>query len=248
MYGSLMFIIYGDPTAFDEAVTLSVRTADGHHPPRPIDEMKEMYSGPVPDVDVVSARFQPYKGDYYSEEVKAKPSHLGVANFIVRGYEQWTAAELPISNSSLGQTMIWSSNFKQDFQADYSVERAIDMHQFGLGFGFLWVDLANAASPYPFFGEIVDTEGHKGVDEIDQPDAPTDTELTAGKAIIATEAVAATAALAAGASTGTPAEDTAPKPEEDKQSSPDEAGPDSGNQVEEPVKTAKQWNIRSLMW
>ncbi|RVX70572.1 hypothetical protein B0A52_05223 [Exophiala mesophila] len=234
MYGALMFIIYGDPNSSAD-MTLSVRTADGHHPPRPATEMKEFYDEEIPEVHIISSRFHPYTGDYYSDSQKAKPSHLGIADFIVYGYQQWSATELEIMNTTTKQAMIWSSNFKQDFQGDFSVDRAIDMHQFGLGFGFLWVDLLNAATTYPFFGEILDTEGHKGVNEIGDPLPPTDEELTAGATIIAAQA-------AGGVGTG----DAAGAP--DKQSSSDTPQADDGNAVEEPVKSPKQWNIRSLMW
>ncbi|EXJ94985.1 hypothetical protein A1O1_00103 [Capronia coronata CBS 617.96] len=252
MKGALMFIIYGDPAAPDPHLTMTVRTADGHHPPRPLDEMKDFYSGDVPDVDVVTAHFEPYTGDFFHEELKQKPSHLGIAEFIVRGYNRWTAAVLPVSNATTGQAMIWSSNFKQDFGGDFSPERNIDMHQFGLGFGFLWTDLKNALSPVPFFGPIKDTEDHKGVSETGEPAAPTNDELTVGEAILLQEkefnsgvfgsdpfAVGAGAAAGAAAGAGAVA---------DSDSTTNTPGADDGNKVEEPVKTPKQWNVRSLMW
>jgi len=235
MFGSLMFIIYGDPAAADGSMGFSYRTVDGHHPPRPVDEFKEFYSGEVPDIEVISSRFEPYTGEYFSEQLNDKPSHIGVADFIVRGYERWKKTELEISNSTLKQAMIWSSNFKQDFQGDFSFERHIDMHQFGLGFGFLWVDLQNAASPYPFFGDINDLDDHKGVNEIGDPSPPTEEELKNGEAIIAKQA-----AIFAGTA--------APDPGSDTGSSSDTPAADDGNNVEEPVKSPKQWNIRSLMW
>lgn len=252
MKGALMFIIYGDPAAPDARLTMTVRTADGHHPPRPLGEMTAFYSGDVPVVDVVTAHFEPYTGAFFHPDLKQKPSHLGVAEFVVRGYQRWTAAALGVSNTTTKQAMIWSSNFKQDFGGDFSPERNIDMHQFGLGFGFLWADLQNAASSVPFFGQIKDTEGHKGVSETGEPAAPTNAELAQGEAVLLEQeelgddafgkiGVGAGAGAAAGAGAGAGAvagsDSTTTTP-----------GADSGNKVEEPVKTPKQWNIRSLMW
>lgn len=259
MYGSLMFILYGDPNS-DADITLTVRTADGHHPPRPVADMRTFYDEEVPEVHVVSSRFEPYTGEYYSEKLQSKPSHVGIADFIVYGYQQWTATELEIMNTTTKQTMIWSSNFNQDFQGDFAPDRAIDMHQFGLGFGFLWVDLLNAASPYPFFEEIHDTEGHKGVNEIGDPLPPTDEELAEGDKIMAAQAAAIAAAGGAVAVGGGSDNDVVPTDKESSTTTPpadntpadnppaDTPQADDGNAVEEPVKTPKQWNIRSLMW
>lgn len=230
MVGSFMFIIYGDPSSADD-MGFTVRTVDGHHPPRPLDEFKEFYDGPRPDVELVSSRFEPYTGEYYSEEYKQKPSHIGEAKFIVHGYEKWKKTELEITNSTTKQAMIWSSNFKQDFQGDFSFERHVDMHAFGLGFGFLWADFKNAESPYPFFEDIHDLNDHTGVNEIADPSPPTEEELKNGEAIIAKQAAIATGGAAA-----------------DTGSSSDTPSADDGTEVEEPVKSPKQWNIRSLMW
>lgn len=238
MKGALMFIIYGDPATDD--MTLSVRTVDGHHPPRPLDEMKDFYDGEIPDVEVVRTGFEAYTGEWYSEQLKAKPSHLGVAEFIVRGYEKFTAPALGLHAESTNQAMIWSSNFKQDFEGDYSFERAIDMHAFGLGFGFLWVDFLNARTEVPFFQGIDEVSDHSGLGEIGEPAAPSADELRKGAGIIA--------ALSGDA------KDVAPEDPENKEAPPAEdgdtstPGADDGSQVEAPVKTVKQWNIRSFMW
>lgn len=237
MKGALMFIIYGDPAGPDNELTLTIRTVDGHHPPRPLEEMTDFYGGPVPEIDIVSTRFEEYTGDFVLKELNQKPSHLGIAEFIVRGFDQWAAADLPVTNDTAAQAMIWSSNFKQDFEDDFSPERNIDMHQFGLGFGFLWADLLNAASPEPFFGPINELDGHLGVSETGDPDPPTGDELEKGEGVIFL--------LGDGGSS----DKTEATPDEaDKQSSTETPGADDGNRVEEPVKTVKQWNIRSWMW
>ena len=109
-----MFIMYGDP-ASDE-LTLTMRTIDGHHPPRPVKEMTAFYNGEVPEVEVQSTRFETYTGEWYSEQLQAKPSHLGVAEFIIRGFEKWTAPALGVHNDTTKQSMIWSSNFSTGFR------------------------------------------------------------------------------------------------------------------------------------
>ncbi|ETI27694.1 hypothetical protein G647_00143 [Cladophialophora carrionii CBS 160.54] len=244
MKGALMFIIYGDPASND--LTMTVRTVDGHHPPRPLDEMKDFYSGEVPDVEVVGTRFEAYTGDWYSEQLKAKPSHLGVAEFIVRGYEKFTAPALGIHSDSTKQSMIWSSNFKQDFEGDFSYERSIDMHQFGLGFGFLWVDLLNAKSEVPFFQTIDEVSDHSGLSEIGAPAVPSDEELKKGDEIIAAQLNGGTGEGSADATTPGDKEALPQPPTADSDTST--PGADDGSKVEEPVKTVKQWNIRSFMW
>lgn len=243
MKGALMFITYGDPASNE--LTLTVRTVDGHHPPRPVPEMKDFYSGEIPVVDVVSTRFEEYTGSFFHETLQAKPSHLGIAEFIVRGYDKWTASALGVQNDTTKQSMIWSSNFKQDFGGDFSAERNIDMHQFGLGFGFLWADFLNALSPVPFFGPISDMEGHKGVNEIGDPTPPTTAELDAGETIVGQQKDAAGGIPVTG---GVDKDKSTSDSDKDVSSGTDKPGADSGSKVEEPVKTVKQWNIRSLMW
>ncbi|KIW96381.1 uncharacterized protein Z519_03450 [Cladophialophora bantiana CBS 173.52] len=262
MKGALMFIIYGDPNSEDKSMTLTVRTVDGHHPPRPMDEMKDFYSGYVPEVDVVTTHFEDYTGDWYSEQMQAKPSHLGIADFIVRGYDKWAAPELAVKNDTTNQAMIWSSNFRQDFEGDFSVERAIDMHQFGLGFGFLWVDLLNARSDVGFFGDINELNDHTGISETAEPKAPTEEELKKGDEIIAAQNGAGrTSEVNSGSGEGDSKEavpeDPVDKEADESAPAPTDASPDSdtsapgsddGSKVEQPVKSVKQWNIRSMMW
>ena len=247
MEGALMFIMYGDPSAPGSPLTLTVRTVDGHHPPRPIPEM-DFYTGEVPDIDVTYTHFDDYTGEFFHEELQKKPSHLGVAEFIVRGYDKWTGC--PVSNSTNRQEFVWSSNFKQDFEGDYSVERHIDMHQYGLGFGFLWVDLLNAQTPKPMFGPINDLESHKGVNEIGDPTEPTDEELDAGEAYISAHSDGKPDATP-GIVTDLPT--TTAEPTTDATAAADEAltpttslnpNPD----VEEPVHNHKQSSIRDWMW
>jgi hypothetical protein len=237
MTGALMFIMYGDPATGE--LTLSTRTVDGHHPPRPVAEMKDFYSGESPTVEITNTRFEPYTGSWFSKEMNSKPSHLGIAEFIVRNYPIWKASPIDFDASSPAQQMIWSSNFEQDFQGDFTVGRNIDMHKFGLGFGFIWVDYLHAQTDVPFYGPIDELKDHMGSDEVKEPKEPTSAELDAGDAILAK---AVLGDVPNNDKTETPAPATPPQ---DDTSTP---GPDGGNKVEEPVKSVKQWNIRSLMW
>lgn len=187
MAGALMFIFYGDPTRPTPEMTVSVRSAEGHHPPRLIHDIDQFNSpaaeGRIPEVDIVTQNFKPYNGAYEQPELHVKPTHVGIAEFIVRGYAKWVGIE--VSNASYAQPMIWSSRYDQDFNEDYSVDRQIDMHAFGLGFGFIFADLVNAETPIPMFGPIDELSGHKGLTEIGDPEKPTAAELAQGDYLIA---------------------------------------------------------------
>lgn len=182
MAGALMFIMYGDPTAPTPDMTLSIRSADGHHPPLLIHDIDKFNTpaadGRIPEVNIVTSKFEPYNGPYEHPELHLKPSHVGIAEFIVRGHSKWVGTT--VSNTSTAQPMIWSSKYDQDFDGDYSVERSIDMHAFGLGFGFIYADLLNSETPVPMFGSINEQVGHKGLSEIDEPAPPTAAELSTG--------------------------------------------------------------------
>ena len=182
MAGALMFIMYGDPTASAD-MTFSVRSAEGHAPPRPISEIAvfdiDQAKGRIPTVDVLTSKFNTYTGPYEHPELHLKPSHVGIAEFIIRGYAKWIGTTL--SNTSTDQPMIWSSKYDQDFAGDYSVDRAIEMHAFGLGFGFVFVDLLNAETPIPMFGAINEQSGHKGLVEVGVNSKPIAAETSAGE-------------------------------------------------------------------
>ncbi|OQU96600.1 hypothetical protein CLAIMM_02658 [Cladophialophora immunda] len=158
--------------------------------------------------------------------------------------------------------MIWSSNFRQDFEGDFSVDRAIDMHQFGLGFGFLWVDLLNARSDVAFFGAINELNDHTGISETAEPKPPTEDELKKGDEIIAAQIGGGSTSevdngTGEGDSKEAVPEDSGDKAADESTPPATDATPDSdtttpgaddGSKVEEPVKSVKQWNIRSMMW
>jgi hypothetical protein len=234
MTGALMFILYGDPKAPGSPLTMSVRTANGHYPPTTLDEAQPPF---IPEVDITYSQFDEYHGAFTHEDM-GKPSHVAVADFIVRGYDKWHAVQ--VSNASTKQPFIWSSNFKQDFEGDFSVNRHIDMHLFGLGFGWLYIDLQNAQVPSPgFYGEIRDAESHKGVNEIDDPFPPTDEELANGEAYIKQ--------MRSG-DAEPPATEPEKAPANDEPAGSGEGTLNPNPDVEQPVHSHKQFSIRSVMW
>ena len=243
MTGALMFILYGDPTEPHGTLTTSVRSANGHHPPLPLADMDAtVYGGHVPDIEIVKSQFIPYTGSYTHHKAGIPPSHVAVAEIIIRDWTSWQGVEA--SNTTNQQPFIWSSNFKQDFQDDFSYDRAIEMHQFGLGFGFLWVDIANAETPEPMFGAIKELEGHKGVSEIEQPPAPTDEEFAAGAAYIASMTLPKSEEEGASDTLPVPVSTPSTTPSPVQQDLPE----DTNAPIVEPVRTFRGYSIRSLLW
>jgi hypothetical protein len=175
MKGALMFLIYGDPELVE--MTVSVRTATGHHPVGMITD-QSFYDGPIPEVEVADAKFEPYTGDYVNPKLGFGPSHTGTAHIVCYDCKQWASWE--INNASTNANMIWATQWLQDMQGDYGVERWIEAHKMGLGFGPLWVDLMNAqiTAATPHFPVINYAFTDKGVSEIGlEPLAPVDYEL-----------------------------------------------------------------------
>lgn len=182
MAGALMFIMYGDPTRPTKEMTISVRSATGHHPPLLIHDIEEYNTAPaegrIPEVDIVTQKFEVYNGPFEHPTLHLKPTHVGIAEFIVRRYAVWVGTE--VYNSSTAQALLWSSRYEQDFDGDYAIDRGIEMHAFGMGFGFMFADLLNAETSVPMFGPIDELAGHLGVVEIGEPAPPTPAELSQG--------------------------------------------------------------------
>lgn len=262
MAGAHMLIMYGDTLAPYGGMTVSVRTADGHHPPRPIEEFPRFEKYFVPEVEVVTAKFEQYTGPFFHKDLNLKPSHVGITEAIIRGWGLWPG--VAVDNSSSHQAMLWSSNYKQDFLSDFSVERNIDMHMFGLGFGFLWVDMLNAETPYPMFGPVDELGGLKGVSEVARPAEPTKEELEAGEAyiqsVLASSPTSSTE-TATIAPTSTPtvdstAEDNFANTEPQDGAIPDPIHPGNptapppppADSVQQPARTLLGKSIRDWMW
>lgn len=269
MAGALMFIMYGDPTRPTPDMTLSVRSAEGHHPPQLIEDIG-VYSipeaqGRISEVNIVTSTFKPYSGPYEHPELHLKPTHVGIAEFIVRGYAKWIGDK--VSNTSTAQPMLWSSRYDQDFGDDFAVDRSIEMHAFGLGFGFIHADLLNAETPVPMFGAIDELSGHKGLVEIGDPDPPTAAELSAGEFAIKNYRLdPVNSDLATGSDDGehnpfndhsntTPS--TVPEGDDESQPQADESTPpassapassSSGQQAAQTPYTIRGKTVRDWMW
>lgn len=255
MAGALMLIMYGDPTAAGGAMTISVRSATGHHPPQMISDISDFDKYVIPDIEIVKSEFHPYNGDMFSERLQQKPSHIGVAGVIVRGYETWPGVK--VDNTSTSQEFVWSSNSDQNMNGDYSVERGIEAHQFGLGFGFLYVDMLNAITPQPIFGPIDELAGLKGVNENSPPTPPTEAELAAGQAFIETFSSPFTTEpdTASNTESGTDEHDHdresqtgAPVPFTGGHGDPDPHKDEQHNSAERPERTLFGKTIRDWMW
>lgn len=186
MAGAMMFIMYGDPTTPSQDMTVSVRSATGHSPPLLIHDIAKFNTpkaeGRIPEVEIVTSKFETYNGAFVHPTLFLKPTHVGIAEIIVRGYARWVGTT--VSNVSTAQPMLWSSRHDQDFQEDYSIDRSIEMHPFGMGFGFIFADLLNAETPTPMFAPIYELSGLKGLVEIGEPEPPTPEELKEGEAIV----------------------------------------------------------------
>lgn len=178
MIGALMFIAYGDPE--EGTMTTTVRSATGHHPPLSVTD-KSVYTGEIPDIEIRRSDFTAYEGEYFNEMLQLKPTHEGTSEIICYNCQLWSG--FTIRNESNAQEMIWATNSWQDWQGDYGVDRNIEMHKFGLGFGFLWVDFLNAhiSTEKPFFPSIDELKGNLGMHEYYVPDPPTEDELAEGK-------------------------------------------------------------------
>jgi len=264
MAGSLMFIMYGDPTIATPDMTLSIRSADGHHAPLLIHDIDKFNTpaaeGRIPEVDIITSKFEQYNGPYEHPELHLKPTHVGIAEFIVRGHSKWVGTT--ISNTSTAQPMIWSSKYDQEFDEDYSNDRSIDMHAFGLGFGFIFADLLNAETPVPMFGPIDEQAGHKGLIEIGEPAPPTAAELSQGDFAIQNARLdAVNSDLGTGSDDGkhnpfndhntTPSTmpDSTDEKEDNKETIPVAVpGSTSSDQQSRPTFTIKGKTIRDWLW
>lgn len=232
MAGALMFIMYGDPASPSTPMTVDIRTSDGHHPPVLVTEI-ERFKDQTPEIEIVTAKFDEYKGDIKIESLDEQPTHVGVAEIIVRGYTVWNGNPMvPVSNTTRGLEMIWSSNYQQDMAGDFSHGRNIDMHKFGLGFGWIFADILNAQTPEPLFGPIDELAGVKGVGETVIPPEPTADELAEGAAYISKMS----------------SSDQNTEPAQSTESAQTTETPAEDKPVERPERTLFGKSVRDWMW
>ncbi|PGH31382.1 hypothetical protein GX50_05862 [[Emmonsia] crescens] len=131
MKGSLMFIIYGNPSD-QHGPIVSIRTVDGHTQPQLVSQNQMGGS----DLRVLQASWmQGTRG-------------MTVAKIAVVCYscEKWPGA--PISAQASSQPWIWAWNDKQDIKV-YSYDAHLDMHKHHTGnggWGNFYVDMARSVS------------------------------------------------------------------------------------------------------
>ena len=145
MKGALMFITYGDPA--NGALTTSVRTTNGHHPPT-TDLTVSSADGPIPDIRIVQDYFGPYLGDVEGDD---RPSYTDRKHIFCYRCDHWAGTN--ISGRTPNQPFIWAVNRAQNFGADFAEDVAIDTHVMG-GVGWFWADVPQSRMFSPIFGRI----------------------------------------------------------------------------------------------
>jgi len=174
MKGALMFITYGDPA--NGALTTSVRTTTGHHPPT-TDLTVSSADSPIPDIRVVQDYFGPYLGDAEGDD---RPSYTDRKHIFCYQCDHWAGTN--ISGRTLNQPFIWAVNRAQNFGANFAEDVAIDMHVMG-GVGWFWADVPKSRMLSPIFGrinplyEIFQTTEVRPI--ADKPQTPPDPEPSA---------------------------------------------------------------------
>ncbi|EEH19228.1 hypothetical protein PABG_01547 [Paracoccidioides brasiliensis Pb03] len=131
MTGSLMFIIYGDPSD-EHGPVVSIRTVKGHHQPKLVSQSQMGGS----DLRVLQASWMP------------SPRGMEAAKIALVCYscEKWPGA--PISAQASSQPWIWAWNDKQNIKV-YSYDVHLSMHKHHAssgGWGNFYVDMARSVS------------------------------------------------------------------------------------------------------
>ncbi|KAL3475422.1 hypothetical protein BJX99DRAFT_158099 [Aspergillus californicus] len=136
MAGSLMFIVYGDPSSSEhKAPTVSVRTIDGHHQPHLLSEDD---TGGV-DVRLLAADWVP--------DADAGHDHpVSVARVALVCYSCGKWSGTPILADATAQPWIWAWNDAQRFDK-YSTDEHLKVHDYhpgNGGWGRFYVDMARS--------------------------------------------------------------------------------------------------------
>ncbi|KAK4108509.1 iron reductase domain protein [Canariomyces notabilis] len=172
MAGALMFIVYGDPSSGDHDPVVSIRTADGHHQPRPISDSTGNTTTGIttgPDIRITHAKWQALQHEPSSrspsrrhgdEDSKSPPpppppatgpTHAAVISLTCYSCTLFSGSRIDATSSS--QPWIWAWNDRQrfDFSSSsseaYAPDTHLDMHKHradGGGFGVFYVDMARA--------------------------------------------------------------------------------------------------------
>jgi hypothetical protein len=174
MKGSLMFITYGDPA--NGALTTSVRTTNGHHPPT-TDLTVSSAEEPIPDIRIVQDYFGPYIGEAEGDD---RPSYTDRKHIFCYRCDHWAGTN--ISGRTQHQPFIWAANRAQNFGANFAEDVAVDMHVMG-GVGWFWADVPKSRMFAPIFGRINPLYEKFQITEVrpiaDKPQAAPDPEPSA---------------------------------------------------------------------
>ncbi|KAK3680860.1 hypothetical protein B0T22DRAFT_474268 [Podospora appendiculata] len=157
MASALMFIVYGDPSmASSTNPTLSIRTADGHHQPQPLNASTPTGGAAL---HILHAKWQPVASaptrrhddddDPPAPAPGAPATH--VADILVACYAcgRWPGS--PLSPTSSSQPWIWAWNDHQRLSS-YAPDAHLTMHAHHAssgGYGTFYVDMARSLSTDP---------------------------------------------------------------------------------------------------
>ena len=264
MKGALMFITYGDPA--NGALTTSVRTTNGHHPPT-TDLTVSSADGPIPDIRIVQDYFGPYLGDAEGDD---RPSYTDRKHIFCYRCDHWAGTN--ISGRTPNQPFIWAVNRAQNFGANFAEDVAIDMHVMG-GVGWFWADVPQSRMFSPIFGRINPLHEKFQTTDVrpiaDKPQTPPNPEPSATADATADATEDTTEDTTEGTTEGT-TEDTAdpennygydgsyskptdipavPPPVASPTPASDTAHPPSeSDNLEQPAKTWRGKSIRDWMW
>jgi hypothetical protein len=244
MKGALMFITYGDPA--NGALTTSVRTTTGHHPPT-TDLTVSSADDSIPDIRVVQDYFGPYLGDAEGDD---RPSYTDRKHIFCYRCDHWAGTN--ISGRTPNQPFIWAVNRAQNFGANFAEDVAIDMHVMG-GVGWFWADVPKSRMLSPIFGRINPLYETFQTTEVrpvvDKPQAPPDPEPSATEDTTEDAADPEINYDNGGPSSKPTDIPTMPPPVASPTPASDTAHPSSeSDSLEQPAKTWRGKSIRDWMW
>ncbi|KAK1751132.1 hypothetical protein QBC47DRAFT_392290 [Echria macrotheca] len=151
MAGSLMIIVYGDPSSPSNP-TVSIRTIDGHHQPHPLNSTWT----PLPSdasVSILQSRWKllPTKRHEDEKDYPLPPAgpatHAAEVSLVCHAC---TSSTLSITSHS--QPFIWAWNDRQDFAGNFPLDARLEMHRHRSGsggFGTFYVDMARSVIVTP---------------------------------------------------------------------------------------------------
>ncbi|KAK3386860.1 hypothetical protein B0H63DRAFT_141610 [Podospora didyma] len=155
MGGSLMFIVYGDPTSGRDPI-LSIRTVEGHHQPKPIDPANtggasirilkskwELLNSPPRAAREITRRHDDSEHPHVAPQGPA--THVARIAVVCYSCNLWRGSS--ISASSTSQPWIWAWNDWQQVFPGGDLNARLNMHRHSShdgGWGKFYVDMTAA--------------------------------------------------------------------------------------------------------